>query len=69
MAQFDHQMLLRPILGQVIRSKWVENYTGRWLSRPWGEGYQRLVSFDREVCPRIPARLLIPVRQASGDVS
>ena len=56
--------ILYEYLDQVVRSRWVENLY--WVLAEAALGvrrYQRLVSFDREVCPQIPPRLLIPVRR------
>lgn len=51
-------------LRQVVRSRWVENLYWAMADAALGvKRYQRQVSFDREVCPQIPPRLLIPVRR------
>jgi hypothetical protein len=51
-------------LGQVISLRWVENLYWALAEAAVGvKRYQRMVSFDREVCPRIPPGLLIPVRR------
>lgn len=56
--------VLYDFLGRVIRSRWVENLYWAMTEAALGvKRYQRLVSFDREVCPQIPPRLLIPVRR------
>ena len=54
--------VLYDYLEQVIRSRWVENVYWALAEASLGvRKYQRFVSFDREVCPQIPPRLLIPV--------
>lgn len=58
----------RPVLygylAQVVKLRWVENVYWALADAALGvKRYQRMVSFDREVCPRIPPRLLIPVRR------
>lgn len=51
-------------LGQIVKLRWVENLYWALADAALGvRRYQRMVSFDREVCPRIPPRLLIPVRR------
>ncbi len=56
--------ILYKYLDSVIRSGWVENLYWALADAALGvKRYQRAVSFDREVCPRIPPRLLIPVRR------
>ncbi len=56
--------VLYDYLGQMIRSRWVENVYWALAEASLGvRRYQRIVSFDREVCPHIPPRLLIPVRR------
>lgn len=51
-------------LGQVVRLRWVENLYWALAEAALGvKRYQRMVSFDREVCSQIPPRLLIPVRR------
>lgn len=50
--------------GQVVRSRWVENLYWAMAEAALGvKRYQRMVSFDREVCQQIPPRLLIPIRR------
>ena len=56
--------VLYKYLDTVIRSGWVENLYWAMAEAALGvKRYQRAVSFDREVCPHIPPRLLIPVRR------
>lgn len=56
--------VLYTYLNTVIRSGWVENLYWALAEAALGvKRYQRAVSFDREVCPHIPPRLLIPVRR------
>lgn len=56
--------VLHHYLGQIVTLRWVENLYWALAEAALGvKRYQRMVSFDREVCPRIPPRLLIPVRR------
>jgi len=56
--------VLHHYLGQVVTVRWVENLYWALAEAALGvKRYQRMVSFDREVCTRIPPRLLIPVRR------
>lgn len=56
--------ILYNYLDNVIRSGWVENLYWALAEAALGvKRYQRAVSFDREVCPHIPPRLLIPIRR------
>ncbi len=56
--------ILYSYLDNVIRSGWVENLYWALADAALGvKRYQRAVSFDREVCPCIPPRLLLPIRR------
>lgn len=56
--------VLYKYLDSVVRSGWVENLYWALAEAALGvKRYQRAVSFDREVCPQIPPRLLIPIRR------
>ncbi|HNK16678.1 MAG TPA: hypothetical protein PLZ20_19100 [Nitrospira sp.] len=58
------RQVLYGYLGQVVKLRWVENLYWALAEAALGvKRYQRMVSFDREVCPHIPPRLLIPVRR------
>ncbi len=58
------RQVLYGYLGQVVKLRWVENVYWALAEAALGvKRYQRMVSFDREVCPQIPPRLLIPVRR------
>jgi hypothetical protein len=56
--------VLYDYLTQVVRSGWIENLYWALADAALGvKRYERFVSFDREVCPEIPPRMLIPVRK------
>lgn len=58
------RQVLYGYLGQVVKLRWVENLYWALAEAALGvKRYQRMVSFDREVCPQIPPCLLIPVRR------